>query len=130
MQHNPPAENENIFSDERVLLRPMDYGQFLVCRKPTDPAKVIGWFIACLAACAILISLVSLATGIRPIFVAEQGSGGKSLRPRSVEHAAKELSSYPGRIVTSVAAMTVVASLLAGAATDRTNRDCTGPGHH
>ena len=76
MQHNQPAENENIFSDERVLLRPMDYGQSLVCRKPTDLAKVIGWFIVCFAAYAILISLVSLATGIPPSKVAGLGRSG------------------------------------------------------
>jgi hypothetical protein len=76
MQHNQPAENENIFSDERVLLRPMDYGQSLVCRKPTDLAKVIGWFIVCFAAYAILISLVSLATGIPLSKVAGPGRSG------------------------------------------------------
>ena len=65
----------------------------MVCRKPTDRAKVAGWLLVGLAAFFILMSLLSLATGIRPIFVAEQGAGRQSLRPRSVENAAQEAGS-------------------------------------
>jgi hypothetical protein len=90
MQHNQPAQSENIFSNEYVRLRPMDNGQSLACRKPDDRIKIVGSLAVGAAAGLILISLGSLATGIPPDFLARQGAGGQGPRPRSVEHATKE----------------------------------------